>query len=153
MALDLQSLYLGFMSRDVHSCTHWLRPRNPPPHPPAFGLVHEDAIGQQRQTISLCLQRWAGPQLVPLCAFPQLVQQGNLLRMCALIRRQLTAELRLRNKKYSCGPYLHYAQCRRQRERERINILSFSLCQIPEYRARRLFQDNIYAIEKITQHR
>jgi hypothetical protein len=57
--------------------------------------------------------RWAGPQLVPLCAFPQLVQQGNLLRMCALIRRQLTAELRLRTKKCSCGPYFHYAQYRR----------------------------------------
>ncbi len=26
------------MLRDVHSCTHWLRPRNPSP-PPAFGLV------------------------------------------------------------------------------------------------------------------
>jgi hypothetical protein len=58
-------------------------------------------------------QRWAGPQLVPLCAFPQLAQQGNLLRMCALIRRQLTAELRLRTKKCSCGLYFHYAQYRR----------------------------------------
>jgi hypothetical protein len=50
------------MSRDVHSCTHWLRPRNPPP--PAFGLVYEGAIGQQRQTTSLfnplvwCLYRY-----------------------------------------------------------------------------------------------
>jgi hypothetical protein len=59
------------------------------------------------------LQRWAGPQLVPLCAFPQLAQQGNLLRMCALIHRQLTAELRLRTKKYSCGPFFHNAQYRR----------------------------------------
>ncbi len=44
------------MSRDVHSCTHWLRPRNPPPPPqsPAFRLEHEGAIGQQRQTTSLC---------------------------------------------------------------------------------------------------
>jgi hypothetical protein len=41
------------MSRDVHSFTHWLRPRNPP-LPPAFGLVNEGAIGQQRQTTSLC---------------------------------------------------------------------------------------------------
>jgi hypothetical protein len=55
-------------------------------------------------------QRWAGPQFVPQCAFPQLAQQGNLLRMCALIHRQLTAEKRLRTKKYSCGPYFHYAQ-------------------------------------------
>jgi hypothetical protein len=31
--LDLQCLF-GFY---VHSCTHWLSPRNPPP--PAFGLM------------------------------------------------------------------------------------------------------------------
>jgi hypothetical protein len=74
-------------------------------------------------------QRWTGPQLVPLCAFPQLEQQGNLLRMCVLIRRQLTAELRLRTKKYSCGPYFHYAQ---YRNRDRENILSFSVCQWTE---------------------
>jgi hypothetical protein len=48
------------MSRDVHCCTHWLRPRNPPPHPPALGLVCECAIGRQRQTTSLCnrLIKW-----------------------------------------------------------------------------------------------
>ncbi len=68
-------------------------------------------------------QSWAGPQFVPLCAFPQLAQRGFLLRMCALIRRQLTAELRLRTKKYSCGPYFHYAQYRIYRERERISCL------------------------------
>ncbi len=48
------------MSRSVHSCTHWLRPRNPPsPPPPALGIVYEVAIGQQRKTLSLCnpLQR------------------------------------------------------------------------------------------------
>jgi hypothetical protein len=56
MEVDLQSLFC-LQSRDVHSCTHWLRLRNhPPPHPPAFGpeLVYEGAIGQQRQTTSLC---------------------------------------------------------------------------------------------------
>ncbi len=44
------------MSRDVHSCTHWLRPRDPPPppNPPAFGLIYEGAIGQQWQTTSPC---------------------------------------------------------------------------------------------------
>jgi hypothetical protein len=43
------------MSRDVHSCTHWLRPRNPPsPIPTQLGLVYEGAIGQPRQTTSLC---------------------------------------------------------------------------------------------------
>jgi hypothetical protein len=31
------------MSRDVHSCTHWLRPRNSLP-PPAFGLVLSRAL-------------------------------------------------------------------------------------------------------------
>jgi hypothetical protein len=40
--LDLQSIFW----LHVHSCTHWLRPRNPPPHPPAFGLIYEGAIGQ-----------------------------------------------------------------------------------------------------------
>jgi hypothetical protein len=48
MELYLHKVYLGSMSRDVHSCTHWLRPRTPPPHPPAFGLVYEGAIGQPR---------------------------------------------------------------------------------------------------------
>jgi hypothetical protein len=37
LMIDLQSLFCS-MSRDVHNCTHWLRPRNSPP-PPAFGLV------------------------------------------------------------------------------------------------------------------
>jgi hypothetical protein len=48
MEIDLHN-YLGSMSRDVHSCTYWLRARNPPPphHPPALGLVYEGAIGQQ----------------------------------------------------------------------------------------------------------
>ncbi len=44
--VDLRSL-LGSVSRDVHSCTHWLRPRNFPPRP-AFGIVYEGAIVQQR---------------------------------------------------------------------------------------------------------
>ncbi len=70
-------------------------------------------------------QRWAGPQLVPLCAFPQLAQQGNLLRMCALIRRQLTAKLRLRTKKYSCGPYFHCAQYRRERVYRTSGVIFF----------------------------
>ena len=37
MELDLQSLF----GLHVHSCTLWLRPRNPPPPPahPAFGLI------------------------------------------------------------------------------------------------------------------
>ena len=54
MEADLQSL-LGSISRDVHSCTHWLRRETPQlPPPPALGLVYEGAIGQQRQTTSLC---------------------------------------------------------------------------------------------------
>ncbi len=43
MELDLQSLF----GLHVHSCTHWLRPRNSPP-PPAIGLIYEGAIGQPR---------------------------------------------------------------------------------------------------------
>ncbi len=34
----ISKVYLGSMSRDAHSCTHWLRPRKSLP-PPAFGLV------------------------------------------------------------------------------------------------------------------
>ncbi len=49
----ISKVYLGTMSRDVHSCTHWLRPRNPP-HPLAFGLVYEGTIGMPRQTTSPC---------------------------------------------------------------------------------------------------
>jgi hypothetical protein len=34
MEVDLQKVYLGSMSRDAHSCSHWPRPCNPPipPH-------------------------------------------------------------------------------------------------------------------------
>ncbi len=39
MEVDLQSLFGLHTSRDVHSCTHWLRP--------AFGLVYEGAIGSK----------------------------------------------------------------------------------------------------------
>jgi hypothetical protein len=40
---DRQSLF----GLHVHSCTHWLRPRNSPPLP-AFGLICKGAIGQPR---------------------------------------------------------------------------------------------------------
>jgi hypothetical protein len=39
----ISKVYLGSMSRDVHSCTHWLRPRNSPPSR-AFGLVYGGAL-------------------------------------------------------------------------------------------------------------
>jgi hypothetical protein len=45
----LQSLF----GLHVQSCTHWLRPRNLLPPPPAFGFIYEDAIGQPRKTTSL----------------------------------------------------------------------------------------------------
>jgi hypothetical protein len=45
----ISKVYVGSMPRDVHSCTHWLRPGNPP----SPGLVYEGAIGQQITT-SLC---------------------------------------------------------------------------------------------------
>jgi hypothetical protein len=48
MESDLQTLF----GLHVHSCTHWLRPHNPPP--PPFGLIYEGAIGQPRKTTSLC---------------------------------------------------------------------------------------------------
>ncbi len=42
MEVDLQS-YWGSMSRDVHSCTHWLRPRNSPP-PPHLDSYYEGLL-------------------------------------------------------------------------------------------------------------
>jgi hypothetical protein len=43
MELDLKK----FIWAPVHSCTHWLRPRNFPP-PPAFELIYESAICRPR---------------------------------------------------------------------------------------------------------
>ena len=66
MEVDLQSLFglipvhpcLGFMSRDVHSCIHWLRPRNTPPHPPSISRIRTRIRGRywsaKRDAISLC---------------------------------------------------------------------------------------------------
>ncbi len=47
MEFGLKSLF----GLHLHSCTHWLRPRNHP-LPPAFGLMYEGAIGQPRYTAS-----------------------------------------------------------------------------------------------------
>ncbi len=52
MEVDLQ-VYLGSMSRDVHNCTHWLRPRNSPPLPLRLDSYFEGAFGQQRKATSL----------------------------------------------------------------------------------------------------
>ncbi len=38
MELDLLSLFGLYL----HSCTHWIRLRNPPP-PPAFGIIYDGA--------------------------------------------------------------------------------------------------------------
>ncbi len=77
-----------------------------------------DAIGWLSLYTYTVYQRWAGPQLVPLFAIPQLAEQGNLLRKCAVICRQLTAELRLRTKKYSKAADLT-STMRNSEERER----------------------------------
>ncbi len=47
--VDLLKFIWASMSRDVHSCTHWLGPRIPPP-PITTHLdkVYEGAIGQQK---------------------------------------------------------------------------------------------------------
>jgi hypothetical protein len=42
------------MSRDVHSCTHWLRSPQLPTFPLHLDLYYEGAIGQPRYTTSLC---------------------------------------------------------------------------------------------------
>ncbi len=69
MKLDLQSLF----GLHMHSCTHWLRPCNPPSsRPPAFGLIYEGAIGQPRQMTSLC-----DPLAASYCQF-QLVLNSTI---------------------------------------------------------------------------
>jgi hypothetical protein len=45
MELNLYSLF----GLHVHSCVHWMRPRNPPPP-----RIYEGAVGQPRYTTSLC---------------------------------------------------------------------------------------------------
>ncbi len=47
--LNMELDYLGSMSRDVHCCTQWLRPRNLPPSPRIWAHIHEGAIGQRRR--------------------------------------------------------------------------------------------------------
>jgi hypothetical protein len=43
-----------FVWSPVHSCTHWLRPRNSP-SPPAFGLIYEGAYWSAKIDVtSLC---------------------------------------------------------------------------------------------------
>jgi hypothetical protein len=50
MELDLQSL----VGLHVHSCMFSLAETPQPTPPPALGLIYEGAIGQPRQTTSLC---------------------------------------------------------------------------------------------------
>jgi hypothetical protein len=52
MGLDLQSLF----GLHVHLCTavRYSLAETSYPHPPAFGLIYEGAIGQPRLTTSLC---------------------------------------------------------------------------------------------------
>jgi hypothetical protein len=48
--LDLQSLF-GLHVSDVHSCTHWLRPRNSllPPHLDSYTTTRELLVSQDRR--------------------------------------------------------------------------------------------------------
>ncbi len=53
MEVDLQ-VYLGSMSGDEHSCTHWLRGerlRNPPPR---IGTLTMALLVSKEETTSLC---------------------------------------------------------------------------------------------------
>jgi hypothetical protein len=61
------------MSRDVLSCTHWLRLHPATPHfPPIVGLVYEGAIGQQRKTTSLC-----NPLVTPISCSDSLYEEDE----------------------------------------------------------------------------
>ncbi len=89
MQLDLQSLF----GLHVHSCTHWLRPRNPPP-PPAFGLIYEGAIGQPRQTTSLY-----DPLFYPKCPFGTSVSAFGFLIIVLRNIKQLEFHIKKINSK------------------------------------------------------
>jgi hypothetical protein len=54
MEIDLQSLFGGSMSRDVHSCTHWLmKPRNPPLSPRIWAHIQGRYWSAKKDDISL----------------------------------------------------------------------------------------------------
>jgi hypothetical protein len=62
------------MSRDVHSCTHWLRPRNSPP-PSHLDSYYEGAIGQQDRRhllVTPCVNQLASLQ-IDLAAISQIL--------------------------------------------------------------------------------
>jgi hypothetical protein len=52
MELDLQSAF----GLNMLSCTHWLRPPQPPP--PAFALKYGRAIGQSQDKRQLFVTPW-----------------------------------------------------------------------------------------------
>jgi hypothetical protein len=70
------------MSRDVHCCTHWLRPRTPPPpiHP-SFGLVYEGAmvsLDRWHLFVTPRLKRYCGPAPVyPPCRLCICADRGH----------------------------------------------------------------------------
>ncbi len=69
-------VYLGSC---VQLCAHWLRPRNSP-LPPAFGFIYEGAIGQPKQTTSLC-----DPPTIPN-HFQDTQHTNTMLNMFALFQ-------------------------------------------------------------------
>jgi hypothetical protein len=68
------------MSHDVHSCTHWLRPLNPPPNPTAFGLVYEGAIDERRHLfVTPCTTLSPTSSHLPLPAPPPSLPCGSIV--------------------------------------------------------------------------
>jgi hypothetical protein len=65
MELDLQNLF----GLPVHSCSHWLRPRNP--SLPALGLLYEVLASQDRRHLFVtpCLLRTSMTDLYLLWGF------------------------------------------------------------------------------------
>jgi hypothetical protein len=47
--LNMEAVCLGSMSRDVHSCTHWLRPRNPPSSPALDSYTRALLVSKDRR--------------------------------------------------------------------------------------------------------
>ncbi len=95
-------VYLGSMSRDGHSCTHWLRHRNPPPPlSPALGLIYEGRspkfIWAPCHVMGTAVLIWLKPLATPTLSPSNWDSQTRAL-LVSKDRRHLFV---------SCNPLLH----------------------------------------------
>ncbi len=76
------------MSRDVHICSHWVSfdTLQIPPPPPHLDSYYEGAIGQQRQTTSLC-----NPLPFALIQYAQYQRKDSQNTLC-IVSRHVVSE-------------------------------------------------------------